>query len=71
MGADDRFGSKCEKLSVSKSSPLRPIKLTSKRSLATSLMGHKRTPAKRNGRLDYAAAAVHSWLSVRWVCLTS
>jgi hypothetical protein len=33
------FGSKCYKLAVSKSSPLRPIKLTSNRRLATSLMG--------------------------------
>ena len=42
---DDRLGSKCEKLNVSKPGPLRPTKRTVMRPVGTSLMGHFRTLA--------------------------
>jgi hypothetical protein len=38
----DRYGSKCEELNVSKSSPLRPTERTSMRRAATSLNGMDR-----------------------------
>lgn len=40
---DVRFGSKCEDLKVSKSSPLRPTKRTLVPCSATSLMGQEQT----------------------------
>ena len=44
---DIAFGSKCEKLTVSKSSPQYPTKPTSMRGVATSLMGQKRSSEAR------------------------
>jgi hypothetical protein len=52
--SDVRGGSKCEELSVSKSSPLRPAKRTAMRGVATSLMGQLRTihqPCARSAAL--------------------
>lgn len=40
---DDRFGSKCEELNVSRFSPLCPIERTSMRRAANSLMGQERS----------------------------
>ena len=51
--ADVRCGSKCEKLNVSKSSPLCPIERTSMGRAGTSLMGHGRL-MQRSKRYSYS-----------------